>query len=64
MSRLIVFVLIVGLLAACGQPGSTAQPTATSSVPTQPMPTMLASTQPAPTGTPSGQFYSAKLRCQ
>ncbi len=52
MSRLIVFLLIVGLLAACGQPGSTALPTATSFAPTQPIPTVLAPTQPAPTGTP------------
>ena len=59
MSRLIVFLLIVGLLAACGQPGSTALPTATSSVPTQPIPTVLAPTQPAPTGTPIGQLTKA-----
>ena len=59
MSRLIVFLLIVGLLAACGQPGSTALPTATSSVLTQPIPTVLAPTQPAPTGTPSGQLTKA-----
>ena len=45
MSRLIVFLLIVGLLAACGQPGSTT----TLSAPTQPMPTVLAPTQSAPT---------------
>ena len=59
MSRLIVFLLIVGLLAACGQPGSTALPTATSSAPTQPIPTVLAPTQPAPTGTPIGQLTKA-----
>jgi len=59
MSRLIVFLLIVGLLAACGQPGSTALPTATSPVPTQPIPTVLAPTQPAPTGTPIGQLTKA-----
>ncbi len=53
---MIVFLLIVGLLAACGQPGSTALPTATSSAPTQPIPTVLAPTQPAPTGTPIGQL--------
>jgi len=59
MSRLIVFLLIVGLLAACGQPGSTALPTATSSVPTQPIPTVPAPTQPAPTGTPIGPLAKA-----
>ncbi len=59
MSRLIVFLLIVELLAACGQPGSTTLPTATSSAPTQPIPTVLAPTQPAPTGTPIGQLAKA-----
>ncbi len=59
MSRLIVFLLIVGLLAACGQPVSTALPTATSSAPTLPIPTVLAPTQPAPAGTPIGQLTKA-----
>lgn len=60
MSRLIVFLLVVGLLlAACGQPGSTAKPTVTSSAPTQPIPTVLAPTQPAPTSTPIGQLPKA-----
>lgn len=57
MSRLIIFLLIVGSLAACGQPGSTplppaALPTATAPAPTQPMPTTPAPTQPSPIGTP------------
>ena len=52
MSRLIVFLLVVGLLAACGQPGSTALPTATSPAPTQLVPTAPAPTQPAATTTP------------
>ena len=42
MSRLIIFLLVVGMLAACGQPSSTALPTATAPTPTP----------SAPTGTP------------
>ncbi len=61
MSRLIVFLLIVELLAACGQPGSTTLPTATSSAPTQPIPTVLAPTQPAPTGAPMEQLAKARF---
>jgi hypothetical protein len=61
MSCLIVFLLIVGLLAACGQPGSTALPTATSSVPTQPIPTGPAPTQPELTSTPIGQLTKASF---
>ena len=48
MSRLIIVLLIVGLLAACGQPGSTPLPTATA--PTQPAPTQPVVTTPVPTG--------------
>ena len=59
MSRLLVFLLIVGLLAACRQPGSTALPAATASAPTQPIPTVLAPTRSAPTGTPIGQLTKA-----
>ena len=52
MSRLIIVILIAGLLAACGQPGSTQLPTATSPAPTQSIPTVPAPTQPAATTTP------------
>jgi hypothetical protein len=52
MSRLIIFLLTVGLLAACGQPGSVPLPTATSPSPTQSIPATPAPTQPAATATP------------
>ena len=52
MSRLIIFLLVVGMLAACGQPNATTLPAATAPVPTQPPPTAPAQTQPVPTGTP------------
>lgn len=46
MSRIIILLLVIGMLAACGQPSS-ATPAATSPAPTQSAPT-----QPAPTVTP------------
>jgi len=52
MSRLIIFLLVVGVLAACGQPSSTTLPTATAPIQTQPLPTAPAPTQPVPLGTP------------
>ena len=52
MSRLIIFLLVVGVLTACGQPGSTTLPTATAPIPTQPLPTAPATTQPVLLGTP------------
>ena len=52
MSRILILTLIIGLLAACGQPGSAPLPTATVPAPTQSIPTVSAPTQPAPTGTP------------
>ena len=50
MSRLIIFLLVAGMLAACGQPGSTTLPTATAPAVSQPLPTASIQTQPAPTG--------------
>lgn len=47
MSRIIVLLLVIGMLAACGQPSSATPPAATSPAPTQSAPT-----QPAPTVTP------------
>ena len=52
MLRILILILIIGLLAACGQPSSAPLPTATSPAPTQSIPTVSTSTQPAPTGTP------------
>ncbi len=52
MSRLTSVILMVGLLAACGQPGLAPLPTATSPAPTQSVPTASAPTQPVATTTP------------
>ncbi|HTP07684.1 MAG TPA: hypothetical protein VMP08_05510, partial [Anaerolineae bacterium] len=52
MSRVIIVILIVGLLAACGQPGSAPLPTVTSPAPTQSTSTASALAQPAATTTP------------
>jgi len=52
VSRILILILIIGLLAACGQSGIAPLPTATVSSPTQPVPTVSVPTQPAPTGTP------------
>ena len=52
MSRLISALLAVGLLAACGQPGSASLPTATAPAPTQLIETVPAPTQPVATTTP------------
>ena len=52
MLRLISVLLVLGLLAACGQAGSAPLPTATSPSPTQSIPMVSAPTQPAATTTP------------
>src|SRR5512139_2915711 len=61
MSRLIIFLLVVGVLTACGQPGPTTLPTATAPAVGQPPSTASMQTQPAPTDTPQVESTPAQL---
>ncbi|HSD84296.1 MAG TPA: hypothetical protein VLG46_10570, partial [Anaerolineae bacterium] len=61
MSRWIIFLLVVGVLTACGQPGPTTLPAATAPAVGQPPTTASIQTQPATTDTPQVESTPAQL---